>query len=447
MHNPYVVGGWVRGPSFYGYTGLIRDLLNGTSDTYWVVSPRRGGKTSLLKELERLTLGRGEYVPLYWNLEGLTSGKALSEELCYAVEDCEDRFLEVGIRASSLDREDFRASLRNIARKCRGNNKKLLLLIDEPEALIRIGTKEPETLALFRKTLQGTAGIRTVLASTRLLLTLSTPEDSPTSPFLYGFVRKLLGPMSREDAEDLMRQTKMPVQVEVSRETADAIHEATGDQPYLLQSLCFRLFEPDGYLRHPEEEDLIPIDIVAENFLLNWRFMSPKERKVLLAVAGREPVSEEELAEALGFNHYELKTILFSLQVYGCLRHEGGRYSLQNLLLRNWINSKTHRTLLENTTETLLKDSETEELVREVGESEVRYLFDRLVAAQKDLLRLQERKEMFAGYLVPLPLLRQIEEKEKEIDSIVTSLSRLESLTPELKAMIDGLVRGEAIAG
>jgi len=442
VHNPYVVGGWVRGPNFYGYTGLIQDLLNEPPDAYWVVSLRRGGKTSLLKEIETLTLAGGRYVPLYWNLEGLSSGKGLSEELCYAAEDAEDRLSEIGIHRRDLHCYDFRLSLRAMAKACRSHQKDLLLLIDEPEALLKIGASEPDTLALLRKTLQGTKGIRTVLASTRLLLTLSTLGDAPTSPFLYGFVKKYLGPMSREDAEDLMRQTKMPVQVEVSKETANAIHEATGDHSYLLQSLCFRLFEPDGYLRTPEEDDLIPIDIVAENFLLNWRFMSPKERKTLLAVAQMEPVTEKELLSELGYNLYEAKTVLYSLQVYGYLKLKDGKYTLQNLMLRNWINSKAYRRLLENTSEAMLNDRETEELMKEVGESEVRHLFEKLESAQKDLLRLQERRDMFAGYLVPLPLLKQIEEKEKEIDSIVTSLSRLESLTPEIKELIDKIVQG-----
>ena len=444
MHNPYVVGGWVRDPNFYGYTELIQDLLNEPSAAYWLVSLRRGGKTSLLKEMESLTLVGRRYVPLYWNLEGLSSGRDLSEELCYAVEDAEERFSGLGVRSQALQCDDFRLSLRTMAKACRDHHKDLLLLIDEPEALLKIGSAEPDTLALLRKTLQGTDGIRTVLASTRLLLPLSTPSEAPTSPFLYGFVKKCLGPMSREDAEDLMRQTKMPVQVEVSRETAEAIHEATGDHPYLLQSLCFRLFEPDGYLRAPEEDDYIPIDIVAENFLLNWRFMSPNERKTLLTVAKTEPVTEEDLLAALGSNPYEIKTVLYSLQVYGYLKLKDGKYTLQNLMLRNWINSKAYRTLLENTSEAMLNDQETEKLMKEVGESEVRHLFEKLEAAQKDLLRLRERKDMFAGYLVPLPLLKQIEEKEKEIDSIVTSLSRLESLTPETKALIDKIVRGAA---
>jgi len=444
VHNPYVVGGWVRDPNFYGYTELIQDLLNEPSAAYWLVSLRRGGKTSLLKEMESLTLVGRRYVPLYWNLEGLSSGRDLSEELCYAVEDAEERFSGLGVRSQALQCDDFRLSLRTMAKACRDHHKDLLLLIDEPEALLKIGSAEPDTLALLRKTLQGTDGIRTVLASTRLLLPLSTPSEAPTSPFLYGFVKKCLGPMSREDAEDLMRQTKMPVQVEVSRETAEAIHEATGDHPYLLQSLCFRLFEPDGYLRYPKEDDLIPIDIVAENFLLNWRFMSPNERKTLLTVAKTEPVTEEDLLAALGSNPYEIKTVLYSLQVYGYLKLKDGKYTLQNLMLRNWINSKAYRTLLENTSEAMLNDQETEKLMKEVGESEVRHLFEKLEAAQKDLLRLRERKDMFAGYLVPLPLLKQIEEKEKEIDSIVTSLSRLESLTPETKALIDKIVRGAA---
>ena len=57
--NPYVVGQWVRGERFYGRRALIDEILNGPRNSLWVLGTRRIGKTSLLKQLEHLTVAGG----------------------------------------------------------------------------------------------------------------------------------------------------------------------------------------------------------------------------------------------------------------------------------------------------------------------------------------------------------------------------------------------------
>ena len=58
MRVPYVVGRWVRGANHYGRHRLIDYLLNIHDNAVWVVSTRRMGKTSLLRQIEYLTAGK-----------------------------------------------------------------------------------------------------------------------------------------------------------------------------------------------------------------------------------------------------------------------------------------------------------------------------------------------------------------------------------------------------
>ncbi len=438
MHNPYIVGGWVKGANFYGYSALLEDLMNSQEDALWVIGNRRGGKTSLLRHLEEIASADPRYAPLYWNLEGTTTYKELTEELAYAVEDASYRVGWLEIDPDSLTGKDIRTALRAITRHAQEKNRKLLLLIDEPEALIAVARRAPQSMARLRKTLQSTRGLRTVMVSTRLLLQLNEITFKLlTSPFLTGFSPRIMGALTRSEAEALVRQTHMPKQVYVTDEVMEAIHRGTGDQPYLLQYLCFHLFLPDGSLRHPDEPDFIPNDIIAESFFLNWRCMSPNERKVLLLVADREPATLEDMARSSTVEW----PILYA-HVYGLLRQEylmleGDSFRLQNAFLRNWIIA--NREILERQSEALVSDTATSTLIHSLGSREALSLQTRLMKAQENLHKLQEQKAIY-GADVPLHILNQIEKLEKEIHDIAESLERLQELSPEARKILETVV-------
>ncbi len=435
MHNPYIVGGWVKGANFYGYQALLNDLLDSEEDALWVIGNRRGGKTSLLRHLEEIASSDARYAPLYWNLEGTDTYKGLTEELAYAVEDASYRMEWPDIDPNSFMGKDIRTALRSLTRHAQGKGQKLLLLIDEPEALIALARRAPKSIARLRKTLQSTSGLRTVLVSTRLLLQINEITFKLlTSPFLAGFSPRIMGALTQQEAEDLVHQTHMLKQIYAAPETMDAIHKGTGNQPYLIQYLCFHLFQPDGSLRHPGEPDFIPNDIIAESFSLNWRCMSPNERKVLLLVADREPATLEEMARSSAVEW----PVLYA-HVYGLLRQEyltleKGRFRLQNAFLRIWI--LANRDELEKTSEALVTDTATSALIHSLGSREVAALQNRLMGAQKNLHKLQEQKAVY-GADVPLHILNQIEELEKEIKEVTESLERLEELTPEAREVLE----------
>src|SRR5262245_53830121 len=98
MRIPYIVGRWVRGQSHYGRQRLMDYLLVAGDSATWLVGTRRMGKTSLLRQLEHLTApDQGEFVPLFWDLQGCQSGRDMSDELFYALEESSARFAALGI--------------------------------------------------------------------------------------------------------------------------------------------------------------------------------------------------------------------------------------------------------------------------------------------------------------------------------------------------------------
>ena len=91
MRNPFIAGSWVRGDNFFGRTQLLRDILDGSRDSLWVIGARRMGKTSLLKEIEARTQASKEtpYLALYWDLQGSADARGLADGLIASVEDNE----------------------------------------------------------------------------------------------------------------------------------------------------------------------------------------------------------------------------------------------------------------------------------------------------------------------------------------------------------------------
>ena len=173
MSNPYIVGGWVSGALHYGRRGLISHLLEGPNHALWVVGTRRVGKTSLLRQIEALTLTHPQYVPLYVDLQGISTRAEFNQELHYALDEVAARFDAQGIDAAALAQENELGLLRTLRRQLLAVERTLLLLIDEAEALISIGQPDPALLQRLRKIFLAGSGIRVIMVSTKILLQLN----------------------------------------------------------------------------------------------------------------------------------------------------------------------------------------------------------------------------------------------------------------------------------
>lgn len=343
MQTPYVVGRWVRGAEHYDRQSLIEFLLNSQDTAIWVVGTRRMGKTSLLRQIELMTAHPDSpYVPVYWDLQGLATAEELIEDLCWGMESEAQRFTGLDLDWDLLRQLDVVRILRRVNRELRRHQRQLLLLIDETEALLKIGQTNPTWLARLRGVLQD-GSLRTIIVSTRQLSQLTDQSSEwMTSPFLFGFAMVILWPLKREGAAALVRQAQGRGPVRADDALVDQILRYTNHHPYLIQLLCERLYQVDdqgqGYLRPIQEDDLVVTHMLADYFHFDFQRLSETERTLALAVAERGAVDQAELAATLPpADAARLPVLLQSLMELGHLRREGELWAVGSEFLRRWL--------------------------------------------------------------------------------------------------------------
>ena len=333
--NPYTIGGWVRGRRYYGHTDLRQYILLGSDNYIWVIGSRRVGKTSLLRQLAQQ--GKKDYLPIYWDMQGCATADDLRDELYFALEDNSEQLERLGVDLSQLTGDDPANILRKVCRQAARHDVQILLLIDEPEALIPIAQKDEAAIQRLRAAFQRPTNLKVVMASTRALTKLQEVTSHwPTSPFLYDFAPLYLDGLEKEDAEMLMRQEqRYPVQV--GPEAIKRIHLYTGDHPYLLQWLCYHLYQPDHSLRTPRKQDVVVNSMLASLFQLQFRHLSPTERRILLHLTKKSD-DIKNIARAIGEDASHVRTYLHVMTGLGYTRPaDSSRFTIGNYFFHRWL--------------------------------------------------------------------------------------------------------------
>lgn len=336
---PYVVGQWVRGERFYGRHAQLTEILEGQRDNLWVVGTRRIGKTSLLKQLEWLTATRGgDFVPLFWDLQGAGEPDELHLGFFDALLDSEERWAEVGVEVSSLDPRDLFGNLSYLRRRVRRSGSRLLLLCDETEALIELHGKDRSLLRKLRRSLQSTTDLRVVLTSTIRLWKLGE-QSRDTSPFLHGFTPALyLASLTEPEALALVlqRQLDQESRPALLEEMAERICHSCGCHPYLLQLLSKRYLE----LGDLEEaiDRLRADDMVSHFFDVDFEMLTEAEQEILNRLADPEPIDPLVLERETGAGRGAFNGSLLRLENLGFVRRSsGGDLQLANDFARHWL--------------------------------------------------------------------------------------------------------------
>ncbi len=368
MRIPYIVGRWVNDRNHYGRHRLFAYLLNTQDTATWIVGARRIGKTSLLRQLELLAARAGDgLMPIFWDMQGCESSGDLSSELFLALEDCEHRLAPLGINIAELEGMDALAILRRLSRTLDASGRRLLLLIDEAEALINIAQREAAWLARLRRTLQDPM-LKTIMASAKLLVRLNElTADWPTSPFLFGFNLANLWSLDADSAVALIEQRQSDNPVRVDAEVIEEILLHTHRHPYLIQFLCQRLYEEDsngqGYLRPPTEQDLEPDHLLGGFFLIDFQQLTRLERRIMLAVGQRTLTTEQELlADLADENPQRIRTFLWGMEKLGLIRRMFDQLAIGNEFLRRWLLEQRDR--LERMNETMMTEESIEEILQ-----------------------------------------------------------------------------------
>jgi len=416
--NPYTISGWVSGQRYYGHTDLRQYILLGADNYIWVIGTRRVGKTSLLRQLDQQ--GRKEYLPIYWDLQGCITSDDLRDELVFALEDRGEQWQRLGVDLATLGNEDAANILRKVCRQAEKQDVRVLLLIDEPEALIEIASNEPATVQRLRAAFQRPANLRVVMASTKALTRLhEITRDWPTSPFLYDFAPLYLDGLERIDAEKLIRQQQRNP-VRVSGDASRRIHLYTGDHPYLLQWLCFHLYRPDHSLRVPGKQDIAVDAMLASLFELQFQHLSPTERKILMYLTEKS-ADLSGIARAVHVDEAEVRMYLFVMTGLGYTRAaDSQRFTIGNAFFHRWLAENIDRLTVEDAE---ITDASVQEMAQAGLQEEVVYWQEQLRIYRERLGRLEVAAARHGGH-PPARLeetiqdhRRRIRELERKIDA------------------------------
>ncbi len=443
MRNPYSVGRWLRGPDHYGREQLLEYLISAEDPAIWVVGTRRMGKTSMLRQLEWL-LTRQEgasAVPLFWDLQGSETKDDFDYELFLAVEDEMPRFQAYGVDVSALYNQDAIQILRTLQRALRAHGKHLLLLIDEAEAWISLARNDYQALARLRKAFQN-GGMRTIMTSTKLLMQLNDlTRNWLTSPFLFGFTLVNLWNLEPEASVSLVMQEQSNTPVNVERERIDEILRHSHRHPYLVQTLCYRLFEEKqgrGSLRAIREEDLQADHLLAGFFEVDFKCLAPTERQILLTVARQGVISEEELVaktdnesiDQISMYVHGMNNLGYLQRVYSRAdgtaatpsRDEFPRWTIGNEFLRRWMLENYQE--LAQTLYSDVSDYGVETLLEMGRKVELDYLQHEVPELQG---RLESLLAAYSGHAdqAPPEVLQEIQELRRELEKASAQLRNL----------------------
>ena len=443
MRNPYTVGRWLRGADHYGREQLLEYLIGAEDPAIWVVGTRRMGKTSLLRQLEWLLTRQEDAstVPLFWDLQGSETKDDFDYELFLAVEDEMPRFQAYGVDVSALYGRDAIHILRTLQRALREHGKRLLLLIDEAEAWISLAKNDYQALARLRKAFQS-GGMRTIMTSTKLLMQLNElTRNWLTSPFLFGFSLVHLWSLEPEASVRLALQEQSNTPVNVQQERIDEILRHTHRHPYLIQTLCYRLFEEErgnGSLRAVREEDLRADHLLSGFFEVDFKCLAPTERQVLLTVARQGIISEEDLVAKMdnesieqismyvhGMNNLGYLQRAFSRSdgATDSLSHEDfPRWTIGNEFLRRWMLANYQD--LAQTLYSDVSDYSVESLLEMGRKVELDYLQHEIPELQKRLESLLAAHSDHGNEASP-EILHEIQELRRELERASAQLRNL----------------------
>lgn len=426
-HNPYVVGSWVNGAAYYGHIGLRFNLLYDPNRQLWVVGTRRVGKTSLLRQL--MADAGPEFVPLYWDMQACQSADDLNSELNYSLEERAPALHEIGVEVNALANQDFRQALQTVSLAAAAHNRQILLLIDEPEALLTIGADQDMILRRLRLVFQRQLNLRVVLTSTKVFSRIQTlTQHWLTSSFLQDFSPRNLSGMEPVESEALIRQSQGQ-RVDVDAKTLAVIQYHTNHHPYLVQWLCRKLYQENNSLRHPDEHDLQTDATLNGLWEITYKHLSPSERCILLHLASDDPGrarDEAGLAAALHLRPADAHLYLYALTRLGYTRISDGQVGIGNTFFAQWLQTRADSLPIDDAE---IADSLVKEVASTGHQQEKAFWQQQLQTFRVNLARLEVQAANY-GLTVPLSLQNEIDFHLRKIADLEGRLDGLNERPP-----------------
>lgn len=367
------LGGPVESEEFYNREEILDTLIKEIPHMHYALAgPRRIGKTSILKELNRR--GISGFIPIYVNV-----AKVVPTEPRFFLRKLGREALEAVIREEGLlgrmpelisakvgqisdfIRDNFRIKIsgwltvyfdesadltefiRQTFKTIEAFDRKLVIMLDEVTSLIRLRGAAPnprdmEFMWALGQYIPEAKNARYVISGSQPgLMELLVSRE--TGPFLGRFTLAEVGGLEEKGADKLIRDKitrKIPESYIVELKTWTRLW------PLYVQACCFATNNHPGEVKSVKDVKEDVFRILHGHFLYFESLLTADELRALLGISRYATGSVEELYPEIGIKYDSLETAFRRLELKGFVKKVGpATYEPLDFMFQEWL-AKTY---------------------------------------------------------------------------------------------------------
>lgn len=355
--NPYKPDGdVVIEGQFYGRTSLVKAILEEKHHRLLILGCRRIGKTSLIHFIYNLIKEDERYIGLWVDFGKCNDFEKLAGRFQNGISRNREIFKTLGLDCEKISDLDCLKILNKILHALQKCDKKLLLLIDEPEGLVDINVKNESAIAELKDFFELPEFCRIVVVGTNTISKLkNTLFENFKDPPIY------LSNLTDDETEELIMQQKEnnghyynKKFFEIVKDHIDDIVKLTSNHPLLIQAFCYSLYLNFSFY------NIFNIEKASEEtnkylyrnrvFTDIIRHISPFQQQLIrLVVDNNEQKSKDDLFKLANLNLPKISKLKFDILIdnlvnLGMLNMEKNDCcSLSNEFLRVWVRGNDTR--------------------------------------------------------------------------------------------------------
>ena len=370
MKNPFVYGETVSGDNFCNRKKEIKELSEDIKNSQNIIifSPRRYGKTSLIKEVLRKTKVKGIltfYIDLY---PAINKNKfieiyasAISSEIPGSVHQVVKKikaYLPRIIPKVVMDDQSFhlefefdRSSnisphmddLLNAAKKMADQKKKTAVVVfDEFQEIANFDDDEIERK--MRSVFQNHRNVSYIFMGSKTHL-MRDIFNNPNRPFYKSGKHYPLGKIYPEELSIFAEKKFLDQEITIGKNELNVLLDVTECHPYYFQMLCYILWELCRGNRIITEDDInkaleILVSRESSVYIAIWEELTIKQKNLLAALAKEEypEIFSKKFLEKYGIGPASsIQKALKNLLKKELVQQENGSYVVYDLFFKKWI--------------------------------------------------------------------------------------------------------------
>ncbi|MBL7218317.1 MAG: ATP-binding protein [Desulfobacteraceae bacterium] len=370
MKNPFIYGETVSGDNFCDRAlemeELVTDIKN--SQNVIILSPRRYGKTSLIKQVLRkveaqgiLTfyvdlypaINKGKFIEIYAGAisAGIPGGvrqvvKRIKEYLPRiipkVVMDDQSFHLEFEFDQTGSISPNIDDLLCAVDKEADRQNKSAVVVFDEFQEIANFDDDEIERK--MRSVFQNHRNVSYIFMGSKTHL-MRDIFNNPNRPFYKSGKHFPLGRIDREELSLFAKRKFSEQDIVVGNSELNRVLDSTECHPYYFQMLCNVLWELCMDSRVITEADIdkaldILISRESSVYIAMWEELTLKQKNLMVALAKEESpeVFSKKFLETYGLGlSSSIQKALKKLLKKELIQQENGSYRVYDLFFKKWI--------------------------------------------------------------------------------------------------------------